>query len=114
MEENKNTQENAVTPKRYPTQLVLTIRVIVGAYVLYSMYEVLSSGDEKSTLMYVAVALIAVIGLIILVWALKMLICGQYEGGKADEWSKMKAEEEANSQEEVIEEAKVEMIEDTQ
>ena len=115
--EEKNNNNN--TPKRYPTQLVLTIRVIVGAYVLYSVYEVMTSGEDKSLWMYLAVAFIAIAGTIILGWALKMLICGQYEGGKADEWSKMKAEEEQlneqlnqeSTDDETIEEASFEELE---
>lgn len=101
MNENKNDN----SPKRYPTQLVLTIRVLVGAYVLYSVYEVMTSGEDKSMWMYLAVAFIAVAGTVILVWALKMLICGQYEGGKADKWSQENQEVESVEDVEVITEA---------
>lgn len=70
--------------KQYPTQLVLTIRAIVGGYVLYQSYQILTSGDEKSLLMYLLTGVLIIGGVLILGTAIKQFVRGEYEGGKAD------------------------------
>ena len=70
--------------KSYPTQVVITIRVIVGAYVLYNMYDILTNNTEKSILMYIVAVLMGLAGLVLVVIGVKNLIMGEYEGGRAD------------------------------
>jgi len=89
MADNIETKENneLVEKKKvkvYPTQVMLTIRVIVGGYVLYSMYQVMTSEASKSTAMYAMVVVLALVGGFLVVWSLKNLVMGEYEGGKAD------------------------------
>lgn len=69
---------------RFPTQLVLTIRTIVGAYVIYLAYQVITSGNELSVPMWAAVILFIVAGSALVIMSVKHFICGEYEGGKKD------------------------------
>lgn len=95
--ENKENQD--LGPRKFfPTQLSLTIRVIVGAYVIYSMYEAFTSSDEKSTILYVLIVLLTIIGAVLVVWSLKKLIKGEYAGGKADLWKDLDEEDEVKPQ----------------
>ncbi len=70
--------------KNYPTQVVLTIRTIVGAYVFYLAYQIVTSGDEISIPMWAAVVLFLVAGAGLVIMSVKHFICGEYEGGKKD------------------------------
>lgn len=70
--------------KSYPTQLVLTIRTIVGVYVVYLAYQIITSGDEKSIPIWAAVVLFIVVGSGLAIMSIKHFICGEYEGGKKD------------------------------
>ena len=77
----------AVEPERaknYPTQAVLTIRAIVGAYVLYLAYQIITSDNEVTPLMWAAVGLFIVAGSGLVIMSVKHFICGEYEGGKKD------------------------------
>ncbi len=69
----------------YPTQVVLTIRTIVGGYLVYLAYQIITSGNEISTWMWAAVILFIVAGAALVVMSVKHFICGEYEGGKKDE-----------------------------
>ena len=91
METNENTEEtqtveNADEPsgKSYPTQVVLTIRTIVGAYVFYLAYQIVTSGNEVTAPMWAAVILFFVAGGALVIMSVKHFICGEYEGGKKD------------------------------
>lgn len=77
MEENKN-QNN------YPTQVMLTVRGIVGAYVLYQAYSIATSDSPKTTAMWMFVVLFVVCGAGFLATSIKHYILGEYQGGKAD------------------------------
>ena len=98
MEENRPKQT-----RRYPTQVVLTIRVIVGAYVMYLAYQIVTSGEEKPWYIYIFVVLFVVVGIAMIVWSLKHLILGEYEGGKADHYDEDNAEILDNNTQEVKE-----------
>ena len=86
VEELDNTvSENSDEGKRsYPTQVVLTIRMIVGIYVFYLAYQIVTSPDELSILMWVFVVLFFIAGAGLVVMSVKHFICGEYEGGKKD------------------------------
>ena len=105
MSDNKQ-EINETKPKRYPSQVVLTIRVIVGGYVLYLMYQVMGSGDEKSIWMYLVVAILTLIGGAFAVVSLKMLIMGQYEGGKRDPYKDIEEDSEKEDVTEALEDEK--------
>lgn len=68
----------------FPTQAVLTIRAIVGGYVIYLAYQIITSGNEITPLMWAAVALFIVAGVALVVMSVKHFICGEYVGGKRD------------------------------
>ncbi len=81
------TEENteaAPKGKSYPTQAVLAIRAIVGGYVMYLAYQIVTSGNEITPLMWAAVALFVIAGVVLVVMSVKHFICGEYEGGKRD------------------------------
>ncbi len=68
----------------YPTQTVLTIRAIVGAYVMYLAYQIITSDNEVTIPMWIAVAVFIVAGAALVIMSVKHFICGEYEGGKKD------------------------------
>ncbi len=76
--------EEEVKKNNYPTQVVLTIRTIVGAYVIYLAYQIITSGSEITPLLWVAVAVFIVAGVGLVIMSVKHFICGEYEGGKKD------------------------------
>ncbi len=84
VKEDSIVSEEESRKTNYPTQLVLTIRTIVGAYVLYLAYQIITSGDEKTGLMWAAVGLFIVAGSALVILSVKHFICGEYEGGKKD------------------------------
>ena len=69
---------------KYPTQTVLTIRTIVGAYVLYLAYQIITSKDEISIPIWIGVAVFLIAGTGLVIMSIKHFICGEYEGGKKD------------------------------
>ena len=89
-QETEGEKETAVAPEeekggsRFPTQTVLTIRTIVGAYVLYLAYQIITSDNEVTIPMWVAVAVFIVAGVALVIMSIKHFICGEYEGGKKD------------------------------
>ncbi len=68
----------------YPTQVVLTIRTIVGAYVAYLAYQIITSDSEITPFLWVAVIIFIIAGVGLVVMSVKHFICGEYEGGKKD------------------------------
>ena len=69
----------------YPTQVVLTIRTIVGGYLVYLAYQIITSGSKISAWMWAPVILFIIAGAALVVMSVKHFICGEYEGGKKDE-----------------------------
>ena len=66
------------------SQTSLTIRIVVGAYILYNMYQVYTSDSEKSVFIIIMMVLLSLISLVLIVFSLKHFIMGEYVGGKAD------------------------------
>ena len=78
------TDTDASKSKRYPPQMSLTIRAIVGAYVLYLAYQIATSDSEVTIPMWIAVGVFVVAGAGLVIMSIKHFICGEYEGGKKD------------------------------
>ena len=70
--------------KKYPPQMSLTIRAIVGAYVLYLAYQIATSDSEVTIPMWIAVGIFVIAGTGLVIMSIKHFICGEYEGGKKD------------------------------
>lgn len=77
-------EEEPVKRNNYPTQVVLTIRTIVGAYVIYLAYQIITSDSEVTPFMWAAVALFIIAGAALVIMSVKHFIMGEYEGGKKD------------------------------
>ena len=78
------TQGEITTGKNYPTQVVLTIRMIVGIYVAYLAYQIITSKEEIASLMWVPIVIFIVAGAALVITSVKHFVCGEYEGGKKD------------------------------
>ena len=63
----------------YPSQTVLTIRAIVGGYVLYLAYQIITSENEVTPLMWAAVVLFIVAGAGLIIMSIKHFICKEYK-----------------------------------
>ncbi len=83
-ESDKETGEETAK-KNYPLQASLTIRAIVGGYVLYLAYQIITSKSEISPWMWVAVGVFVIAGCGLVIMSVKHFICGEYIGGKKDE-----------------------------
>ena len=77
--------ENNTGTAVYPTQVVLSIRAIVGGYLMYLAYQIITSDSEITTLMWIAVGIFILAGAALVIMSVKHFICGEYEGGKKDE-----------------------------
>ena len=78
------TESETEKGKKYPPQMSLTIRAIVGAYVLYLAYQIATSDSEVTIPMWIAVGVFVVAGAGLVIMSIKHFICGEYEGGKKD------------------------------
>ncbi|MCR5301180.1 MAG: hypothetical protein K6E49_01940 [Lachnospiraceae bacterium] len=79
-----NTEDETGEKRSFPTQVVLTIRTIVGAYVIYLAYQIITSDEEVTPWMWAAVVLFIVAGAALVIMSVKHFIMGEYEGGKKD------------------------------
>ncbi len=83
-EEGTAQEPNEPEKSNFPTQMNLTIRAIVGGYVTYLAYEIITSESEMTPLMWAAVAVFIFAGVGLIAMSIKHFICGEYEGGKKD------------------------------
>lgn len=91
MEENEIIESSPETPEEepekktnYPTQMALTIRAIVGGYVVYLAYQIITSKNALTVPMWIAAGVFIVAGIGLVILSIKHYICGEYEGGKKD------------------------------
>ena len=79
-------EEEAVEKKKssYPTQVALGIRAVVGAYVVYLAYQLFTSKNEMTPVMWAAAVLFIVAGVALIGFSIKHYVCGEYEGGRQD------------------------------
>lgn len=88
------------TEKKLPTQMMLIVRVLVGVYLYYTVYSLISGGgiaaaEGGNKIFFVlATILFVVAGAFLIVKSAKDLLAGNYEGGKLD--PKKDMEEEAD------------------
>ena len=83
--EHEEQEEQEISEKSaYPTQTLLAIRAIVGGYVIYLAYQLVTSGDKMSIPIWAAVVVFIIAGAALIVLSVKHFICGEYEGGKKD------------------------------
>lgn len=88
MEQNKNSEKKKIPTKQLPTKLSLMIRLLAGAYLLYTAYGLFpgatSSTQENHLLLAVFMVLFVVIGILLLVVSGRALLQGRYVGGELD------------------------------
>lgn len=88
MEQNKNNEKKKVPTKQLSTKLTLTIRLLVGVYLLYTAYGLFpgatSATEENHLLLAVFMVLFAVIGVLLLIVSGRSLMQGRYVGGELD------------------------------
>ena len=79
-------EESAAEGKKssYPTQVALGIRAVVGAYVVYLAYQLFTSKNEMTPVMWAAAVLFIVAGVALIGFSIKHYVCGEYEGGRQD------------------------------
>lgn len=72
---------------KLPTKLMLTIRLIIGCYLYYLVYDLRGSllPPNTDTVMLIAAILFLVGGGIVIVFSLRDLITGRYIGGALDD-----------------------------
>ena len=83
----ENSGEDVAAEKKkssYPTQVALGIRAVVGAYVVYLAYQLFTSKNEMTPVMWAAAVLFIVAGVALIGFSIKHYVCGEYEGGKKD------------------------------
>lgn len=88
MEQNKDNEKKKIPTKQLPTKLTLTIRLLVGAYLLYTAYGLFpgatSPTEENHLFLAVFMIVFAVIGVLLLVVPGRALLQGRYVGGELD------------------------------
>lgn len=86
---NKKTDKDEKVLSRYlPTKFMLTVRVLVGAYLLYTSYSLIDGvisgeGRDKYFLGIFMIAF-AIIGILLMFFAGRDLLRGKYIGGEMD------------------------------
>lgn len=71
------------TPNR-PTKVLLGIRILVSAYILYLAYGIITSDTPKSWYMWIFVVIFVGAGLTLITLSAKALIKGEYIDGAFD------------------------------
>jgi len=78
---------NEKKSKRYlPTQSMLSIRVVVGVYLIYLAYDI--ANTEALTVSRIGIILFCILfviaGIVLVITTVRSFIRGEYIGGKAD------------------------------
>lgn len=86
---NKKTDKDEKVLSRYlPTKFMLTVRVLVGAYLLYTSYSLIDGviGGEGRDKYFLGTFMIAfaIIGILLMFFAGRDLLRGKYIGGELD------------------------------
>lgn len=86
--EQKTNKNEKISSKYLPTKFMLTVRVLVGAYLLYTSYSLIDGvmsgeGRDKYFLGTFMIAF-AIIGILLMFFAGRDLLRGKYIGGELD------------------------------
>ncbi len=95
----KNQKNEKIQSKYLPTKFMLTVRVLVGAYLLYTSYSLIDSvvngtGRDKYFLGIFMIAF-TIIGILLMFFAGRDLLRGKYIGGEMDAGEEEDIEQEA-------------------
>lgn len=95
----KNQKNEKIQSKYLPTKFMLTVRVLVGAYLLYTSYSLIDSvvngaGRDKYFLGMFMIAF-TIIGILLMFFAGRDLLRGKYIGGEMDAGEEADIEQEA-------------------
>ena len=81
-------ENNAPKPFHGNTQIILSLRVIVAGYLLYTSYSLVTDYMKGNSMplwgLLLSVITFSVVAIVVAGFALKALIKGEYVGGKAD------------------------------
>lgn len=94
----KNQKNEKIQSKYLPTKFMLTVRVLVGAYLLYTSYSLIDSvvngaGRDKYFLGMFMIAF-TIIGILLMFFAGRDLLRGKYIGGEMDAGEEVDIEQE--------------------
>ena len=99
MEQNKDNEKKKIPTKQLPTKLTLTIRLLVGAYLLYTAYGLFpgatSPTEENHLFLAFFMVVFAVIGVMLLVVSGRSLLQGRYVDGELDAGEEEVSDEDA-------------------
>lgn len=102
-ENNSSKGKGNDTGKRLPGQNSLLIRILVGAYLLYTSYSLLDSfingGDTNQYILGAFMIAFAIIGVLLVFLSGRDLYRGKYIGGQMDPKTQDEAEDEINEDE---------------
>jgi hypothetical protein len=98
----KQKEPKKVPTKNLPTKFVLTVRGLVGAYLLYTSYSLIDgvvngTGRDKYFLGIFMIAFM-IIGIALLLFAGRDLLRGRYVGGELDAGEEEETSESENKQ----------------
>lgn len=103
-QENNGFKGKKNKDKRLPGQSSLLIRIVVGAYLLYSSYSMLDSfingGDINIYILRAFVIAFAVIGVLLIFFSGRDLYRGNYVGGRMDPETEDETEEREDEKDE--------------
>ena len=99
MEQNKDNEKKKIPTKQLPTKLTLTIRILVGAYLMYTAYGLFpgatSPTEENHLFLAFFMVVFAVIGVMLLVVSGRSLLQGRYVDGELDAGEEEVSDEDA-------------------
>lgn len=95
----KNEEDRKIQTKYLPTKFTLTVRILVGAYLLYTSYSLIDgvmTGEGRDKYFF-AIFMIAftIIGILLIIFAGRDLLRGRYVDGAMDAGESAAAEENA-------------------
>jgi len=84
----KKDKNEKIETKYLPTKFALIMRILVGIYLLYTSYSLIdgvTNGEGRDKYLFgIFVIVFAVIGVVLLVYAIRNLQSGKYVGGALD------------------------------
>lgn len=78
-------ERKKVATAALPTKVMIIARFLVAMYVLYSAYQIRESAFKGDVLMICFMALFIVVGVALVIIAIRGFVLGYYQGGPMDE-----------------------------